>query len=84
MARIVILDNLSEDGLRLLDEAPGIEYEIHTGLAGEELRKTLMEFDGAICRSGVTITAESLEGNTRLKAIARTMRNNSISVMERV
>lgn len=71
MARIVILDNLSEDGLKLLDEAPGIEYEIITGLAGEELRKTLAEFDGAICRSGVTITAESLEGNTRLKAIAR-------------
>ena len=71
MARIVILDNLSEDGLKLLEEAPGIEYEIHTGLAGDELKKTLAEFDGAICRSGVTITAESLEGNTRMKAIAR-------------
>jgi D-3-phosphoglycerate dehydrogenase len=31
----------------------------------------LTEFDGAICRSGVKITAEALEGNKRLKAIAR-------------
>jgi len=30
-----------------------------------------MEADGAICRSGVKITADVLEGNGRLKAIAR-------------
>ena len=71
MARIVVLDNLSQDGLDLLESAPGIEYEVKTGLAGQELHDTLLEFDGAICRSGVKITAESLEGNTRLKAIAR-------------
>ena len=71
MARIVVLDNLSQDGLDLLESAPGIEYEVSTGLKGQELHDTLLEFDGAICRSGVKITAESLEGNTRLKAIAR-------------
>ncbi|MBO5436776.1 MAG: phosphoglycerate dehydrogenase, partial [Thermoguttaceae bacterium] len=71
MARIVVLDSISQDGLNLLEAAPGIEYEVKTGLKGEELRNTLMEFDGAICRSGVKLTAEILEGNTRLKAIAR-------------
>ncbi|MDO4569608.1 MAG: phosphoglycerate dehydrogenase [Planctomycetia bacterium] len=71
MPRIVVLDPISQDGLNLLDAAAGIEYEVICGLNGEELRKTLMEFDGAICRSGVKITAEVLEGNTRLKAIAR-------------
>lgn len=70
MAKIVILDTLSQDGLDLLKNA-GIEYEVRTGLAGEELKKTLTEFDGAICRSGVKITADVLEGNTRLRAIAR-------------
>ncbi len=29
------------------------------------------QYDGAICRSGVKITADVLEGNTRLKGIAR-------------
>ena len=70
MPRIVVLDNLSEDGLNMMKEA-GIEYEVRTGLKGEDLRQTLNEFDAAICRSGVKITPESLEGNTRLKAIAR-------------
>lgn len=71
MAKIVVLDKISKDGLALLDAAEGIEYEVRTGLKGEELRQALAEFDGAICRSGVKITAESLEGNRRLKAIVR-------------
>lgn len=71
MPRIVVLDTLSEDGLALLKAAPGVEFEVRTGLKGEDLRKTLAEFDGAICRSGVKITAESLAGNKRLRAIVR-------------
>ena len=49
----------------------GIDYEVGTGLKGDDLREALAEFDGAICRSGVKITADVLEGNRRLKAIAR-------------
>ena len=71
MAKIIVLDKISKDGLALLDAAEGIEYEVRTGLKGDELRAALAEFDGAICRSGVKITAESLEGNRRLKAIVR-------------
>ncbi len=71
MPRIIVLDNLSQDGLDLLESAGDIEYEVRTGLKGEDLREALLEFDGAICRSGVKITAESLEGNHRLRAIAR-------------
>ncbi len=71
MPKIVLLDPISEDGIKLLEAAPGIEYEQRVGLKGDELRAALNEFDGAICRSGVKITAESLAGNTRLKAIAR-------------
>ncbi len=71
MAKIIVLDNLSQDGLDLLESAGNIEYEVRTGLKGEELHDALLEFDGAICRSGVKITAEALKGNNRLKAIAR-------------
>ena len=71
MPRIVVLDNLSQDGLDLLESAGNIEYEVRTGLKGDELREALLEFDGAICRSGVKITAEALQGNQRLRAIAR-------------
>jgi len=71
MPRVIVLDPLSQEGLDLFAAAPGIEYEIRTGLKGEELRTSLAEFDGAIVRSGVKITAEALEGNRRLKAIVR-------------
>src|SRR5437773_5466520 len=70
-ARIVILDPIADEGLEMLSAAPGIEHEVRTGLKGDALRKALAEFDGAICRSGVTIGGDVLEGNKRLRAIAR-------------
>jgi D-3-phosphoglycerate dehydrogenase / 2-oxoglutarate reductase len=69
--RILVLDPIAQEGFDLLNAEPGFEYEVRTGLKGEELRNSLNEFDGAIVRSGVKITAESLEGNKRLRAIVR-------------
>jgi D-3-phosphoglycerate dehydrogenase len=76
MHKIVVLDPISPDGLELLKNAPGIAFDVRLapdgkGLKGEELRKVLAEYDGAICRSGVKIMADALEGNKRLKAIVR-------------
>ncbi len=71
MPKVIVLDTIAQEGLDLLDVAPGIEYEVRTGLQGEALRRALAEVDGAICRSGVNITAGALEGNHRLKAIVR-------------
>jgi len=71
MPRVIVLDDLSQEGLNLLKSAGGIEVEVRTGLKGDDLRKALLEADGAICRSGVKITADVLAGNRRLKAIAR-------------
>lgn len=73
MPQIIILDPIAKEGLQLLDAAKsrGIEYDVRTGLKGDALKQALLEFDGAICRSGVTISGDVLEGNRRLKAIAR-------------
>jgi len=71
MPRVIVLDPLSQEGLDLLRSAGNVEVEVRTGLKGKALHDALSEFDGAICRSGVKITAEALEGNRRLKAIAR-------------
>jgi D-3-phosphoglycerate dehydrogenase / 2-oxoglutarate reductase len=71
MPRVIVLDTLAQDGLDLLAAAPTIEYEVRTGLKGDALREALSQFDGAICRSGVKITPDALEGNRRLKAIVR-------------
>jgi len=71
MPRVIVLDNLSQDGLDLLESAGNIEHQVRTGLSGQPLREALLQFDGAICRSGVKITTEALQGNQRLRAIAR-------------
>jgi D-3-phosphoglycerate dehydrogenase len=68
---ILVLDPIAQEGFDLLNSESEFKYEVRTGLKGEELRKSLNEFDGAIVRSGVKITAESLEGNKRLRAIVR-------------
>jgi D-3-phosphoglycerate dehydrogenase len=69
--RILVLDPIASEGLELLEALPDFEYETRLGLKGDALRSSLAEFDGAIVRSGVKITAESLEGNRRLRAIVR-------------
>jgi D-3-phosphoglycerate dehydrogenase / 2-oxoglutarate reductase len=69
--RILVLDPIAQEGIEMLKADPKFEFEERHGLKGEELRKSLNEFDGAIVRSGVKITAESLEGNKRLRAIVR-------------
>ncbi|HEV3136452.1 MAG TPA: phosphoglycerate dehydrogenase, partial [Pirellulales bacterium] len=71
MPKVIVLDTLAQEGLDLLSSAAGIQHEVRTGLKGEALRAALADFDGAICRSGVKITADALEGNHRLKAIVR-------------
>lgn len=71
MARVIVLDNLAQEGLDLLEAAAGIEYDVRTGLKGDALRETLAQYDGAVCRSGVQLDAHALKGNRRLKAIVR-------------
>ena len=71
MPRVIVLDNLAQEGLELLSRAEEIEFEVKTGLKGESLQEALRGFDGAICRSGVTLDAQALHGNRRLKAIVR-------------
>ncbi len=71
MYRVIVLDTLSKEGLDIFDHAPGVDYEVKTGLSGDALKTALAGADGAILRSGVKITAESLEGNKRLRAIVR-------------
>ncbi len=71
MPRIIVLDELAAEGLSMLDAATDIDYEVSVGLQGDRLREALSAFDGAICRSGVKLTANVLEGNRRLKAIVR-------------
>jgi len=70
MPRVVVFDELSPEGLTML-EAAGISYERRPEIKGPVPAAVLAEYDGAICRSGVKFTADSLAKSTRLKCIVR-------------
>ena len=71
--RVLVTDKLAEEGLAQLRADPGIEVVVDTKLAQNPaaLRQALFEADGIAIRSGTQLTAEVLEGQSRLKAIVR-------------
>jgi len=71
--RVLVTDKLAEEGLARLRAEPGIEVVVDTKLAQDSagLRQALFEADGIAIRSGTQLTAEVLEGQSRLKAIVR-------------
>lgn len=71
MYRVLITDSLSKAGLKVLEQTEGIEVVIRSGLTPEQVREELKTVDAIIIRSGTTLTAEILEGQERLKCIAR-------------
>ncbi len=71
MHRVLITDNLSPAGLKILEETSGIEVDVRKGLSPEEVREALKDADGIIIRSGTKLTAELLKDQPRLKVIVR-------------
>ena len=71
--RVLVTDKLAEEGLERLRAEPGIEVVVDTKLAQDvpALRQALAEADGIVIRSGTQLTAEVLDGQSRLKAIVR-------------
>ena len=71
--RVLVTDKLAEEGLAQLRAEPGIEVVVNTKLAQDPagLRQALADADGIAIRSGTQLTAEILEGQSRLKAIVR-------------
>ncbi len=73
LKRVLVTDNLSTAGLKVLEDNPEIDLVIKTDpkLTVEQLREELQNADGIVIRSGTKLTEEVLEGQTRLKAIVR-------------
>ena len=59
--KIFIADSLSEKGLTVLKNEPGIEANMQPGLKPEEIIKLIGDYDALIVRSGTTVTEEIIE-----------------------
>ncbi|HOH30292.1 MAG TPA: phosphoglycerate dehydrogenase, partial [Candidatus Hydrogenedentes bacterium] len=70
MFRVLVLDNLSEEGVALFRQA-GIETDVKPAQKEQELAAIINDYDGLVIRSATKVTAAVLENSTRLKVIGR-------------
>jgi len=69
--RILITDDLSPQSLTRLEEAEGVTYDVIKGLSEAELIERIVDYDGLIVRSSVTVTEGVLKASDRLKVVGR-------------
>ncbi|MCS7281562.1 MAG: phosphoglycerate dehydrogenase [Desulfobacterota bacterium] len=70
MVKVLIADDLSEKALEILKEN-NFEFDIKTGLKGEELRAIIGNYDALIVRSATKVTKDVIEKADKLKIIGR-------------
>src|SRR4051794_14937844 len=71
MAKVLVSDSLSKEGLEFLKQAKGIELENKPGLNEEDLAKALAGVEGLVIRSGSKVTAKVIEAADKLRDIGR-------------
>lgn len=69
--KILVSDKLGEAGVRLFEQEEGIDVDVKTGLAPEELKEVIGEYDALVVRSATKVTEDVLDAATNLKAIGR-------------
>ncbi len=69
--KVLVSDKLAEVGIRMFQEAEGIDVDVNVGLPPEELKTIIGDYDGLVIRSATKVTSEILEAAPRLKVIGR-------------
>ena len=68
--RILVSDPIAEDGIAALS-ADGAEVEVKTGLAPEDLKSIIRDFDALVVRSETKVKPDVLAAAERLKVVGR-------------
>jgi len=66
-----VSDKLSEHGVKILRDAPGIDVDVKVGMTPEQLIDIIGSYDGLIIRSATKVTPEVLDAAKNLKVIGR-------------
>ena len=69
--KVLVSDPLSEVGVKIFQETPGIDVDVKTGLSPEELKAIIGQYDGLVIRSATRVTADIIEKADSLKVIGR-------------
>ena len=69
--KVLVSDNLGEIGIKMFEQEDGIEVDVNTGLAPDELKSIIAGYDALVIRSATKVTDSLLEAATNLKVIGR-------------
>ena len=69
--KIIVTDEVTDEGLALLQADPRITLDVRLGLSREELHACVGAYDAIITRSGTTVDKALLDAATNLKIVAR-------------
>jgi len=69
--KIIVTDEVTDEGLALLQADPRISLDIRLGLSREALHACIGAYDAIITRSGTTVDKALLDAATNLKIVAR-------------
>jgi D-3-phosphoglycerate dehydrogenase len=69
--KVLISDNLGEIGVQMFKEAEGIEVDVNTGLAPDELKSIIGGYDALVIRSATRVTEDLLDAAPNLKVVGR-------------
>lgn len=71
MAKVLVSDSLSKEGLAVLEQADGIEVDYKPGLSEAELAAIIGDYHGLVIRSGSKVTKNVLAQASQLKVVGR-------------
>jgi D-3-phosphoglycerate dehydrogenase / 2-oxoglutarate reductase len=69
--KVLVSDNLGDIGVQMFQKEEGIEVDVKTGLAPDELKKIIGEYDALVIRSATKVTEDLLSAGKNLKVVGR-------------
>jgi D-3-phosphoglycerate dehydrogenase len=71
MIKILVSDPLSEEGLKILNEARDFQVDVKTELKPEALKEIIKDYDALVVRSATKVTKEIIDSASKLRVIGR-------------
>ena len=69
--KVMVTDNISPEGLDILQRDGTIDVDMRPGIKHDELKKIIGLYDAVITRSGTAVTADLIENPGKLKIVGR-------------
>ncbi|MEW6078342.1 MAG: phosphoglycerate dehydrogenase [Thermodesulfobacteriota bacterium] len=69
--KVLVSDKLGEAGIKIFENAPGIQVDVHTDLTPEELMEEIVPYHALVIRSATKVTANLLAAAKNLKVVGR-------------